>query len=355
MKITHGGDIYSHKSNGESLLDFSANINPLGIAENVKEAMINSLSKAEAYPDPLCRELTAKLSKHLSVNAEHIIFGNGAADVIFRLIFALKPKKVLMPSPTFSEYSEAVKAVGGSVNYYPLKEENGFEIEADIISFIDKDTDIVFICNPNNPTGVLTDKSIIKKVLNRCRECGSILLLDECFNDFLKDAEENSLIKEIEEYKNLFILRAFTKIYAIPGIRLGYGICSDKELINKVYSSGQSWSVSVVAQEAGVSCIGLDEYIKETVALVEKEREYLKSELLKLGFTLYNSKANYIFFKNPYKIDIKSELVLRDILIRSCANYIGLDDSFYRIAVKNHEQNKRLVESLEEIIKSGVN
>ncbi len=350
MKIVHGGDIYSHNNISE-ILDYSANINPLGMADKVKETIIKALPLCEAYPDPFCRRLTAKMADKLSIKGEEIIFGNGAADVLFRLIQFIKPKKALVLAPTFAEYEQALETTATNISYYPLKEQYGFDIREDILDYITSDMDMVFICNPNNPTGVITSKELMIKIVEKCHSVGAIAMIDQCFNDFILHGEEYSLIDVIDSYDNLFILGAFTKIYAIPGIRLGYGISSNREIIEGIYNSGQSWSVSTLAQEAGIAALDLDSgYTQETIELVEKQRNFLLEELEGLGFTCFNSKVNYILFKSSLGVDLKSQLEKHNILIRSCSNYKGLGDNYYRIAVKTHKDNIKLINTIKDII-----
>lgn len=349
-KIIHGGDIYSYKT-PKDIIDFSANINPLGIPQSVKDALHNAVDLSINYPDPLSRKLLKNLALYENVSEANITIGNGAADVIFKLALALKPKKALIISPTFSEYELALKTINCNCQYYILKEENDFNLDENILSYLSEDIDILFLCNPNNPTGVVAKKELLFEILKKCEEKNIMFFIDECFNEFLENAKECSMVNCICSSKNLFILKAFTKIYAIPGVRLGYGICGDSGLINKIDKSGQAWSVSVFAQEAGISALKENEFVKKSVIFIKKQREILKNQLKNLGFKVFQSNANYIFFKNETKIDLKSKLEENNILIRSCENYQGLNNDFYRIAVKDEISNEKLLKVLTEIVK----
>ncbi len=350
-KLVHGGDIYS-KSHIENLLDLSANINPLKMPVKVKEAIINNIESYEAYPDPLCRELKHELSKYHKISEESIVCGNGAADVIFRLILALKPKKALILAPTFAEYEEALKLSNAEIIYYDLKEELSFQVKDDILDLITEDLDIVFLCNPNNPTGIPLEKEKVLKLAAKCMDMSVNVIIDECFSDFLEEEEKYSVVPCLQDYKNIFILKAFTKMYAMAGIRLGYGISFNKELIQKVSGIGQPWSVSTVAQKAGVQALKEIEFVNKTKFIIKENRQYLIKEIRTLGFKVYDSKVNYVLFKSSVK-DLKLKLEKYGILIRSCSNYKNLDDSFYRIAVKSKEDCERFINSLKEIIKAG--
>lgn len=337
--LIHGGDIYSYNSD---ILDFSANINPFGMPNSVKEAIINSIDKSVHYPDPVCKNLISEIGKKENLPDENIICGNGAADIIYRIVYGLKPKKALILAPTFAEYEQSLKSINCEIIYHNLYDD--FVLDEGIINKI-KDVDMVFICNPNNPTGVLTNKELLEKILFECEKHDAMLVLDECFNEFLENPDDFTLKEYINKSKNLIIIKAFTKIYAMAGIRLGYGLVSNKTYIEILYKAGATWNVSVIAQEAGIAALKEDDYVEKTRELIIKERSYLTRELKELGFRVYNSMANYIFF-NCDLTNLKEELIKYNILIRDCSNYIGLSKGFYRIAVKLPEENKYFIESI---------
>ena len=245
----HGGDIYRHKN----VLDFSSNCNPYGTPEGVKKAGAAAMELVCHYPDVECEGLRRALAQAERVPMESIICGNGAADLIFGLVLALKPAKALLLAPTFAEYEQALTACGCVTEYYFLSEEEGFRPGEEFLDHIGKDTDMVFFCNPNNPTGVAAEPEYLKKLAQRCRDTGTFLVLDECFEDFLEEAEKYSMKGYLEEYPQMFLLKAFTKKYAMAGIRLGYGFCGDPQILGKMKEVMQHWKVSVVDQEAGIA------------------------------------------------------------------------------------------------------
>lgn len=349
MKLTHGGDIYSYKEKyKEEALDYSANINPLGMPRGVKQALINSIDTWVNYPDPLCRELKKELAHFEKVKEDYLVLGNGAAEVIFKLIYAAKPKKAMVLEPTFSEYEEALKSVNAEVFYHYLKEENNFRLTEDILGALNEDLDMIFICNPNNPTGEIAEKDLLIKVMAVCKQKGIILVLDECFNDFLDEPAEYTMKEFLADNDHLFILKAFTKIYAMAGVRLGYGLTSNLELINEMAKTCQPWSVSIPAQIAGIQALKEEEYLKATKVLIKEEREYLISNLKELGFKVYGSKANYLFFSSSND-NLKAKLEKQGIMIRDCSNYPGLKAGYYRICVKTHQDNERLINALKAV------
>ncbi len=340
----HGGEIY----NKEVFHDFSVNTNPLGLPQNVKKVLTSTTDQFSLYPDPSCSVLKEAISSKENISKDYIICGNGASDLIFRLCLAKKPSKSLLLAPTFSEYEKALKAVGSEVSYYNLREETGFRVEEDILDDI-INIDMMFLCNPNNPVGNLIDRSILTKIAAKCEKEKILLVMDECFLDFTKKEEEgNSLLIEIVHNKSLFIVRAFTKFYAMAGLRLGYGFCSDLQLLKDMDMAGPSWSVSVPAQLAGVVACEEIDYEEETKALIVREREYLVNELEKLGLKVFKPEANYIFFKESSFL--YERLLKRGILIRQCGNYGQLSKEFYRIAVKDRKENEIFIKNLRECL-----
>jgi threonine-phosphate decarboxylase len=348
---THGGDIYSF-DNGE-VLDFSANINPLGLASGVREAILNSTDKCVHYPDPLCRELKKSIAEWENVTTDRIVCGNGAADVIFRLVQAIRPKQALLLAPTFSEYECALGSAGCTCAFYALNQNTGFVLDEGILEHIHKGLDMVFICNPNNPTGLVAAPQLMRSILEKCAEMGILLVVDECFIDFLDEPASYTIKPYLKGYPNLFILKAFTKLFAIPGLRLGYGLCGNTRMIDLVSRWGQAWSVSVPAQEAGIAAVLEKEYVQKTREVVRMERQYLKSRLEALGCTVYNSQANYVFFKLAGGTMLQDYLKKKQMLIRSCANYRGLTPEYYRIAVRLKAQNELLIVAIDAYLKDG--
>lgn len=355
----HGADIYTAaKKSGiekDKIIDFSSNINPLGMPDSVKEAAINSIYSSHKYPDINSRELICGISKAEGVPAEWIFPSNGAAEAIYRIVQYLKSLKSsacfngLVTAPSFSEYENALKASGAKVVYYNLMEEQNFEISDGIKDCINREIKIVFLCNPNNPTGQLTDKETMEGIIRHCKYTGTIAVIDECFLDFTENKQELSSVNLLGKYDNLVVLKAFTKIYAMPGIRLGYCMCSDKGLIGGLKSSGPPWNVSSIAQCAGIAALDEKEYVAKSIVYVKEQRNYLKEELKKLNVKVYDSYANYILFRLRENIDLKEELLKRYILIRSCSNYKNLDESYYRIAVRTERENQLFIKAMKEL------
>jgi len=347
---THGGDIYSLNQKYKlPFIDFSSNINPMGIDDSIKMAIIESIEDCIRYPDPHCRELTMWVAKHHNISSDYILFGNGASDLIFKAIYSLKPKNALLLAPTFSEYENALNCIDCNINYYNLKEEFNFCIKEDILNYIDESMDIIFITNPNNPTGISTQNTLIKKIADKCLSTNTILVIDECFIEFVENSNLYSSISLLSDNPNIIILNAFTKIYAIPGLRLGYMLSSNYNILSNISNSGQPWSVSTLAISSGIACMKLDGFIQQTVTLINKNRTLLEFALRDFGFTVFSSQCNFILFKTSIP-DLKEKLLDKGILIRSCDNYKTLDKHFYRVAVKSKSDIQILVESIRNVL-----
>ena len=349
---SHGGNIYKKAKelgmDENKILDYSANISPLGLPEYIRNAIIAAIDGTINYPDPECNELRKAISKEDGVEPQCISCGNGGADMLYRLAFGLKPKKVLLPVPAFVEYEEAMTAAGAEMVYYAMKED--LLIREDITEWITPETDLVIICNPNNPTGLLTKRELIIKVLEKAKKTDTMVMIDECFLEICREEAEYTVKPWIEQYDNLMILKSFTKLYAIPGVRLGYLLSGNPQIIEKVNRSGQAWSVSHIAQCAGVAALGNPEYKQAVIDTVEKELDFMKEELKKLPLTLYDGKANYLFFRTSGITDLDKQLEHYGIMIRNCSNYVNLGNDYWRVAVKAHGDNLRLIAALKEIL-----
>lgn len=345
--FSHGGDICTYGQ----VLDFSANLNPLGMPPEVEAAARAAVSQAVHYPDPFCRAVRQALSGRDGVPMEYITCGNGAADIIFRLCLALRPRRAVICAPTFSEYEQALGITGCEIKVHTLLRERGFELQEDFLGEIDQNTDIVFLCTPNNPTGRLIAPSLLERIAQKCRESGTVLVLDECFLE-LSD-ETSGFARLLEENDKLVLLRAFTKSFAMPGLRFGYALCSNGKLLSDINSCAQPWSVSTVAQEAARAACYLPDWALQGRELISFERPRLIEALRELGLEVWEGQANYLLFRAEGVADLREKMVKKGILIRSCANYRALGGDYYRIAVRGGEDNSKCVAALREVLQNG--
>lgn len=331
-EFEHGGDIYRNNVR----IDFSVNINPLGISEKVKDAVLKNADDFGVYPDTEYTALRKAIADKEGVSAENVLCSNGAAEMIFAAVRAVMPKKALVTAPAFSEYERALLSVGCEIEYYTLTEENEFCIKSDLTERL-CGADMVFICNPNNPAGNITEKSIMEKTARICALNNITCVVDECFMDIAQGYSMKG---------KLPVIKAFTKTYAMAGLRLGY-MLGDTKFLGDIKKHLPAWNVSSAAQAAGLAAVNDEEYLAKSREIIKTEREYLTAELKKLGFKVFNSETNFILIKGIKGID--KALLERGILIRSCDNFRGLDNSFYRIAVKIHDENAELIRELGDI------
>lgn len=339
----HGGDVYRHPD----VIDFSSNMNPLGTPKALTDAVIDSMQRIAQYPDIRCERLIEALSVYEGVDKEQLICGNGAADLIFSLVQALRPKRALIQAPTFVEYAQALESVGCEVSYYDSTAD-GYRITKRYVDSLDETYDIAFLCNPNNPTGFLIEPEILNRVVDVCKEKEIFLVVDECFQDFVPEEKQFSLKGRLKDSRNLFLLKAFTKRYAMAGLRLGYGITGNTELLDRIGEITQPWNVSIPAQEAGLAALKETVYVQKGLEMVQTELAWLKTQFAALGLKTYDSQANYLFFEGPE--DLKERCLEQKILIRSCSNYVGLEKKHFRIAVRKHEDNAVLIGVLQKIL-----
>ena len=347
MHLIHGGDVYSARQKMKrEPLDFSANINPMGMPPGAVRAATEALQQCTQYPDPLCRELRAALAAYEGIPAEQIVCGNGAADLIFRIVAATHPQRALLLEPTFAEYEQALRSMDCSIAYFPLQESEGFVLPEAFLQQLTPEINLLFLCNPNNPTGRTVSPALLQEIWKRCEEAGILLVVDECFNEFLEHPERNTLKGVLKPGTNAVILKAFTKSFAMPGLRLGYGLCGNGDLAERIFSCGQPWGVSIPAQAAGVAALQEQGYLERMRRLIQTERRWLSENLARLGLCVFPSEANYILFRTETEIPLRERMEQRGVLIRACGNYRGLDNRYYRIAVRGHGENERLIAAL---------
>ena len=344
----HGGDKAGYAMEyGRDPLDFSANVSPLGLPEHVRAAAAAALEDTAFYPDPECRALRGALSGRTGAPEEQILCGGGASDLIWRLALAKRPKKALVTAPSFSEYAQAVRRAGGSTESFLLKEEDGFRVTDGILDRIVPGLDRLFLCQPNNPTGVSVGQELLTEILSRCRRTGTLLALDECFIGFTQDPELLTMQRELDG-GNLLIFRAFTKSYGMAGLRLGYCLSADRNLLNAMSEAGPPWAVSNVAQAAGIAALEETEYEERLRNLILRERPALKKALEDLGMHVTEGEANFLLFKSP--VPLSDALKKHGILIRECGDFEGLNGEWYRTAVRTREENMRLAAAMKEVL-----
>ncbi|MBQ9459056.1 MAG: threonine-phosphate decarboxylase [Oscillospiraceae bacterium] len=345
MNRKHGGDCAAfEREYGFAPLDFSANVSPLGVPESVREAIAAAAAGIDRYPDPECRALRRAIAEKERVPAEWLLCGGGAADLIWRAALAVKPKRAIVTAPCFGEYEAALEAAGCEIVRFPLAAP--FEMTDEILCKVDRNTEILILCNPNNPTGRTVEPVSLRRIIARCRETGTRLLLDECFADFLDEPEAHTMKGEAGKNPHLLLVKAFTKFYGMAGARLGYALCADTAFLDAMRRAGPPWSVSSLAQAAGLAALREDNYVNRLRALIKTERPRLAAALCAMGLRVVPGEANFLLFRS--ETPLETPLRERGILIRGCADFAGLDETWYRAAVRTREDNDRLIAALKE-------
>ena len=340
----HGGDIYRNRVK----LDFSANVNPFGTPEAVTQAVCDASRRIDVYPDPYCGPLREKLAVLHGVTPDEIICGNGAAEIIYQFAQVIKPKKTLLPVPSFADYESALTAVDCAPILFPLLRIENFEVNGRILNAVTPETDCVMLANPNNPTGKVIEPALLLRILQRCRETGTWLFLDESFYELTDEGKAYSLVDSLAPGDRVLILRAFTKAYGMAGLRLGYAVSRNSGLLHELSRVSQPWNVSTVAQAAGLAALGCTDWTQRARELVAKEKAYLVRELSDLGISVLEGDANYLLLSDAP--GLYEKLLRRRILIRDCSNYHGLSEGDCRIAVRTHKENTALIAAIREVL-----
>jgi len=348
MTELHGGNIYRHAEAlgiGENrIIDFSASINPLGVPKSVISAIKEHGKYLFNYPDPDAKKLSLHIAKQYRINPESVICGNGSTELIYLIARALKPEKVLIPEPTFSEYERACEtaSVKLKVKSLKIKKEDAFKMNTEKFITAMKGCNMAFLCNPNNPTGRLLKKKGILKITEASKKLKCYLVVDEAFIDFMPG---DSVIREVRNNPYLIVLRSLTKFYALSGLRIGYGVLPIN-VIDVVSRHKEPWTVNSLAQTAGITALDDVEYKRKTFRVIKQEKDFLEKEFERLNINYIPSEANYYLLQLNNAKKTVSVLRNKGILVRDCSIFEGLDGSYIRVAVKSNKDNKRLLREL---------
>ena len=346
MSDLHGGNIYKIRRELKisKVNDFSVNLNPLGIPKKLIKCLKNNIKIISQYPDPDYTEIKEELSKYLGIDENFIISGNGATELISLYAGSVPNKKVLIVAPTFSEYENAFKRNNAKIDYFYLKEENDFNLDIDDLIKKVKNYDVLVICNPNNPTGNFISLERMAKIAHECLKSNTNLFIDEAFIEFIENYKNHSAINIFKEYKNIFILRALTKFFAVPGLRIGYGITGDEKLLETMGQLQDIWNINILASFAAKVVLNDKKYIESSFEIIKAERDFLYQKLGKIeNLKVYKPESNFILVKilnGMSSVELKKLLLEKyHTLIRDCSNFRYLDDRFFRIAVKKRKAN----------------
>jgi threonine-phosphate decarboxylase len=335
---------------GKDVIDYSVNINPLGLSKEIRETIISSIDNICRYPDIRGNVAKEAVAKYIDVDNDNIIMGNGASELIYLFARAMKPKKVLIIEPTFNEYRRAFSLVGSEIDDYVLDSEYCFSFDFDIFSRKVKSfqPDVVVLCNPNNPTGKYMEAKVISKIVDIVKREKGLLFIDESFVEFTGYEPVGSCT----DYEHLFSLRSMTKYYAVPGLRIGYGVSNNK-VIEKMMEYKEPWTMNTFAINIVPKVIGDSGFSEQVNKWILEERNYMYQELCKLkDLEVYKSCSNFFLCKlNCVSGNIlNDELLENNMYVRVCDDFKSLDETFIRIAIRKHEDNMKLISVLNRIL-----
>ncbi|MGI6755922.1 MAG: pyridoxal phosphate-dependent aminotransferase [Atopobiaceae bacterium] len=342
-RFEHGGRMWNYPG----YLDFSANINPLGMPYAAKRALIEHVDDFAWYPDPYAQELTHALSLTEGVDVSNIVVTAGATDLLSRICQVLDPRRALVVDPCFSGYAEALHKTGTELCHFSLAEESNFQLNHLICSKITPNIDVIFLANPNNPTSRTIAPAVIEDVLACARQAHALVVLDECFIDFTQAV---SAVRFLGNHPELIVVKALTKSYALAGLRVGYGVVADKDLACRLRAQGDTWAVSTPAQVAGVAALQEEGFLARTRAYVARERHVMVAGLSTCGLKVVEPEANYVLFWSAR--ELYQPLFERKIIVRRCDTYAGLPSAggfWYRAAIRTQKENQVFLAALKEI------
>ncbi len=341
----------------EDIVSYSANVNPLGVSERLKEYLASHLDAITTYPDREYTQLRQEIANYTGAQPEYVLVGNGSTELISHFIQTLHPSKALILGPTYSEYERDISLGGGVSLYYPLSEDLDFQMDVeDLCSQLHEDLDLLVLCNPNNPTSTAIRSRQMRQILDACLQYGIFVMVDETYVEFAPDPQEISAVSLTSYYTNLLILRGTSKFFACPGLRLGYAITGNLDLLKEVNQKKDPWSVNTLAELAGRFMFRDDEYIQRTKTLIHQEMERVSRELSSFGSVkVYPGCGNFLLAKIQREgVDAQQlfdHCIRQKMMIRNCSTFPFLDDRYFRFCVMLPEQNDRLLAAFAQLLK----
>lgn len=358
----HGSDlekieeIYGIKK--EDIISFSANVNPLGLSPLLKEKLADNLDVISTYPDREYKKLRQTIAQYCGTTFENILVGNGSTELISLFIKFIHPSKAMIVGPTYSEYEREIALGGGKSVYFPLQEENGFNLSPDsIIESLNDSIDLIVMCNPNNPTSTAITRSDMRLILDECKRHDIFVLVDETYIEFTENYDKINCIKLTDSYNNIVILRGISKFFASPGLRLGYAVCGNRDLTSNILSVKDPWTINSLAEVAGCLMFNDNEYINATRKLITDERERVCKALANIpGIKVYKPLANFVLCrieKENVDADILfDKAISHNLMIRNCSSFPFLDNSYFRICFMNPEDNDKLLAVIKDVLEN---
>ena len=358
----HGSDlekiekIYGIKK--EDIISFSANVNPLGLSGRLRRTLSEHLDVITGYPDREYTSLRRVIAGYCGSECDNIIVGNGSTELISLFIQIEHPGKALIVGPTYSEYEREVSLGGGTSLYFPLKEKDNFILDHErLAEQLNESIDLLILCNPNNPTSTCISRRTMRKILDVCKQNDIFVMVDETYIEFTKDYDEVNSVPLTQYYNNIIILRGISKFFAAPGLRLGYGITGNRDLIKAINSRKNPWTINSLAEAAGQLMFTDEEYIRRTKALISSERSRVTAALTNIkGLKVYEPSANFVLVKienDAVTADILFDACIREkMMIRNCCTFPFLDNKYFRVCFMMPEMNDRLLSVIRSVMTS---
>ena len=356
----HGSDLEKIEKvygiSKDDIVSFSANVNPLGLSTLMKNELAKHLDVLTSYPDREYTKLRESIADYVNTAAGNVVVGNGSTELISLFIKFSMPKHALILGPTYSEYQHEVELCGGKSEYFRLREEADFEPDTDeLISSLDAGYDLLVLCNPNNPTSSAFTALQLGRILDKCRQLGIFVIIDETYVEFSERYDEINAIPLTHNYDNLVVLRGISKFFAAPGLRLGYAVTSSTKIRQQVIDIQNAWSINSLAEAAGKLMFSDAAYIAATKELIFTEREHMTRELSAIdGLKVYPADANFILIrilKDGIDADLMfDEAIKEGMMIRNCASFEYLDNSYFRVCVMSPEDNERLLKCIKRVM-----
>ncbi|MFW6015438.1 MAG: pyridoxal phosphate-dependent aminotransferase [bacterium] len=356
----HGSDLekiaQAYNKSKDKIINYSSNINPLGVSTLLKDSLSSQIDAISSYPDREYVNLKTSIANYSGADINHIIVGNGTTELISLVMKIRKPKKALIIGPTYSEYEREITLGGGSSFYYSLGEENDFIINVDSLKEqLNQQMDLLVICNPNNPTSTAITQNNMRTILDHCKKYNIFVLIDETYVEFTKNMSNNTAVPLTEYYNNLIILRGVSKFFSAPGLRLGYGVCSHQDLLKEMNSQKNPWTINTLASIAGEIMFNDINYINKTKDLIFTERERIYNKLSKLkSVKVIKPIANFMLIKllneELTSTIIFEKLINKNLMIRDCSSFPFLNNRYFRFCFLLPEQNDILLNELNNIL-----
>lgn len=352
----HGSDlekieaVYGIKK--EDITSFSANVNPLGVSPLLRSTLASHIDAITSYPDREYTSLRECIAAYTGTDASQVIVGNGSTELISLFIQIEHPKKAMILGPTYSEYEREISLGGGTTLYYPLREKDDFVLDVDdFTAHLNESIDLLVLCNPNNPTSSCINRTDMRRILDICKQYDIFVMVDETYVEFADNMDEITAVPLPHYYNNIIILRGTSKFFAAPGLRLGYAISGNQDLIKSINTRKNPWTINSLAVIAGELMFTDEEYIQQTKSLISSERARIY-EIFKNhpDFKPYKPSGNFMLLKilreDITSADLFDKAIRKNMMIRDCSTFPFLDNKYIRFCFMMPEMNDKLIDCL---------